>query len=74
LSAAYEPLPRAIEPSAPYDSLSDATFFLRQSKRTFVLQADPWVPAMEHPIVVFARREGKPEEYAARSVLLKVGR
>ena len=43
-----------------------------ETKRTFVLYAEPWVAPMEHPIVVFARREGKPEEYAAKSVLLRV--
>jgi WD40 repeat protein len=43
-----------------------------ETKRTFVLYAEPWVKAVDHPIVVFARREGKPEEYAAKSVLLHV--
>ncbi|MGL4551342.1 MAG: c-type cytochrome domain-containing protein, partial [Gemmataceae bacterium] len=43
-----------------------------ETRRTFVLYAEPWVKPMEHPVVVFARREGKAEEYAARSVLLRV--
>jgi hypothetical protein len=43
-----------------------------ETTRTFVLYAEPWVKPMQHPIVVLARREGRPAEYAARSVLLKV--
>jgi hypothetical protein len=43
-----------------------------ETKRTFVLYAEPWVKPVDHPIVVFARREGKPEEYAAPSVLLRI--
>jgi WD40 repeat protein len=43
-----------------------------ETKRTFVLYAEPWVKPTDHPIVVFARREGKPEEYAAPSVLLRI--
>jgi hypothetical protein len=43
-----------------------------ESVRTFVLRSEPWVEAMEHPIVVLTRREGKGSEHAARSVLLKV--
>ncbi|MFQ3593710.1 MAG: hypothetical protein SNJ82_11085 [Gemmataceae bacterium] len=45
-----------------------------ETKRTFVLYAEPWVKPIDHPIVVMARREGKPEEYAAPSVLLRVRR
>lgn len=43
-----------------------------ETKRTFVLYAEPWARAVDHPIVVFTRREGRPEEHAARSVLLRV--
>jgi hypothetical protein len=46
----------------------------KDTTRTFVLYAEPWVEPMEHPIVVFARREGKNTEHAARSVLLKVAK
>jgi hypothetical protein len=42
--------------------------------RTFVLYAEPWVEPTTHPIVVFARREGKNTEHAAKSVLLKVAK
>jgi hypothetical protein len=44
----------------------------RETVRTIVLYAEPWVQAQEHPFVVLARREGKNTEHAARSVLLKV--
>jgi hypothetical protein len=44
----------------------------RESSRTVVLYAEPWVAATTQPIVVFARREGKNTEHAARSVRLKV--
>jgi len=44
----------------------------RESQRSFVIYAEPWVKPMVHPIVVLARREGKNTEYAAKSVLLKV--
>jgi hypothetical protein len=43
-----------------------------ESVRTFVIYCEPWVKPTAHPFVVFARREGKPGEHAARSVLLKV--
>jgi len=43
-----------------------------ETSRTFMLYAEPWVQPVEHPIVVLARREGKPEEYAAPSVLLRI--
>ncbi len=43
-----------------------------ETKRTFVLYCEPWVKPTEHPIVVFSRREGKPGEFAAKSVLLKI--
>jgi hypothetical protein len=46
----------------------------KDTTRTFVLYAEPWVEPTEHPIVVFARREGKNTEHAARSVLLKVAK
>jgi hypothetical protein len=44
----------------------------RDTRRTFVLYAEPWVQPTEHPFVVLARREGKNTEHAAKSVLLKV--
>jgi hypothetical protein len=44
----------------------------KETVRTIVLYAEPWVQAQEHPIVVLARREGKNTEHAAKSVLLKV--
>jgi hypothetical protein len=43
-----------------------------ETRRTIVLYAEPWVEAMEHPIVILARREGKNSEHAARSVQLKI--
>jgi len=43
-----------------------------ETTRTMVLYADPWVEPTTHPFVVFARREGKNTEHAARSVLLRV--
>jgi hypothetical protein len=44
----------------------------KETSRTFVIYAEPWVAPMTHPFVVLARREGKNTEHAARSVLLKV--
>jgi hypothetical protein len=44
----------------------------RETSREIVLYAEPWVKPMVRPIVVFARREGKNTEHAAKSVLLKV--
>jgi WD40 repeat protein len=44
----------------------------QETRRTFVLYAEPWVKPMTHPFVVLARREGKNSEHAARSVLLRV--
>jgi hypothetical protein len=44
----------------------------RETSRTIVLYAEPWVEATSHPIVVLAKREGKNTEHAARSMLLKV--
>jgi WD40 repeat protein len=44
----------------------------RETTRTIVLYAEPWVEPQDHPIVVLARREGKNTEHAAKSVLLKV--
>jgi hypothetical protein len=44
----------------------------KETTRTFVLYAEPWVQPQEHPFVVLARSEGKKTEHAARSVLLKV--
>jgi hypothetical protein len=46
----------------------------KDTTRTFVLYAEPWVEPTEHPFVVFARREGKNTEHAAKSVLLKVAK
>jgi WD40 repeat protein len=44
----------------------------KESSRTIVLYAEPWVQPTTHPFVILARREGKNTEHAARSVLLKV--
>jgi hypothetical protein len=44
----------------------------QQTRRTFVLYAEPWVRPTEHPFVVLARHEGKAAEFAAPSVLLRV--
>lgn len=44
----------------------------RETSREVVLYAEPWVRAIEHPIVVLAKVEGKNTEHAAKSVLLKV--
>ena len=44
----------------------------RETSRSFVIYAEPWVQPQEHPFVVLARREGKNTEHAARTVLLKV--
>jgi hypothetical protein len=43
-----------------------------ESRRTFVIRAEPWVAPTAHPFVVLAKREGKNTEHAAKSVLLKV--
>ncbi|MFO0876743.1 MAG: c-type cytochrome domain-containing protein [Gemmataceae bacterium] len=45
-----------------------------ETERTIVLTSEPWVEPMNHPFVVFARREGTGKEYAARSILLRVAR
>jgi hypothetical protein len=39
-----------------------------------VIYAEPWVKPAEHPLVIFATREGKNTQHGARSVLLKVER
>jgi Tol biopolymer transport system component len=44
----------------------------RDSEREIVFYAEPWVEAMDHPLIVLARREGKNTEHGAPSVLLKV--
>jgi WD40 repeat protein len=50
----------------------------RETTRTMVIRAEPWVKPIEHPFVVFAvreivqNREGKGTQYAAKSVMLKV--
>ena len=44
----------------------------KETMRTFVIHAEPWVEPTEHPFVVLAKREGKNVEYAAKSVLLRV--
>jgi len=44
----------------------------KDSARTFIIYAEPWVQPTTHPFVVLARHEGKGAEYAAKSVLLKV--
>jgi WD40 repeat protein len=44
----------------------------KETTRTFVIHAEPWVEPMTHPFVVAAKQEGKNVEYAAKSVLLRV--
>ncbi len=44
----------------------------KETARTVVIYAEPWVQPQEHPFVVLARREGKNTEHAAKTVLLKV--
>ena len=44
----------------------------RDKSREIVIYADPWVQAMEVPLVVLARSERKGTEHAAKSVLLKI--
>jgi hypothetical protein len=44
----------------------------KETTRTFVIYAEPWVEPTQHPFVVLARREDKNTEHAAKSVLLKV--
>jgi hypothetical protein len=44
----------------------------KETERVVVIYAEPWVQAMDHPIVVLARREGKNTEHAAKSVLLRI--
>jgi mono/diheme cytochrome c family protein len=44
----------------------------RETKRTIVLYAEPWVQPTSHPIVVLAKREGKNTDHAASSVVLNV--
>jgi WD40 repeat protein len=44
----------------------------KETTRPFVLHAEPWVKPIDHPIVVIAQREGTSNEYAAKSVLLRV--
>jgi hypothetical protein len=44
----------------------------RETSRTIVLHADPWVLPTEHPFVVLSRSERKGTEHAAKSVLLRV--
>jgi WD40 repeat protein len=46
----------------------------KETERVVVIYAEPWVQAMDHPIVVLARREGKNTEHAAQSVLLRIAR
>ncbi len=44
----------------------------KETTRTFVIYAEPWVKPMAHPFVVLARREGKNTRHAAKSVLLRI--
>jgi hypothetical protein len=44
----------------------------KETERTFVLYAEPWVQPTTHPFVVLAKREGKNTDHAAKSVLLRV--
>jgi WD40 repeat protein len=43
-----------------------------ETSRVIILYAEPWVQPMTHPLVVFARREGTPHQFAAPSVQLRV--
>jgi hypothetical protein len=44
----------------------------QESERVVTIYAEPWVEAMDHPIVVLTKREGKNTEHAAKSVMLRV--
>jgi dipeptidyl aminopeptidase/acylaminoacyl peptidase len=44
----------------------------KETSRTVVIYAEPWVKPMEHPFVVLSKRESTGNEFAAKSVLLKV--
>lgn len=44
----------------------------KETTRTVVIYAEPWVQLTTHPFVVLAKREGKNSEHAAKSVLLQV--
>jgi WD40 repeat protein len=44
----------------------------KETSRTVVIYAEPWVQPIEHPFVVLSKRESTGSEYAARSVLLRV--
>ncbi len=44
----------------------------KETTRTFVIYAEPWVEPTTHPFVVLAKREGKNTEHAAKSVILQV--
>jgi dipeptidyl aminopeptidase/acylaminoacyl peptidase len=44
----------------------------KETVRTVVIYAEPWVESAEHPFVVLARSEQKNTEHAARSVLLRI--
>jgi hypothetical protein len=46
----------------------------KETTRTIVIYAEPWVEPAEHPFVVLARSERKNSEHAAKSVLLKVAK
>jgi hypothetical protein len=44
----------------------------KETSRTMVFYCYPWVQPMEHPIVISARREGNGNQFAAKSVLLRI--
>jgi hypothetical protein len=46
----------------------------RETERTIVFYAEPWVSSREHPIAIVAKREGKNAEHAAKPVILKIFR
>lgn len=46
----------------------------KETSRTVVIYAEPWVEPTAHPFVVLARSERKGTEHAARSVLLRVSK
>jgi hypothetical protein len=43
-----------------------------ETTRSFTLKAEPWVKPGRYPIVVLAKREGKPTQHPARTVMLEI--
>jgi WD40 repeat protein len=44
----------------------------KESSRSFVIFAEPWVKPIDHPFVIVAKHEAKQTEHAAPSVLLRI--